>query len=53
MCITVEAIREIDFRYELRQLMGKPEVDGDNMVESDEFSVNDASDDCFVSAVWQ
>ncbi len=53
MCITVEMMREIDLSDELRQLMGQPQEDGDNMVESDEFPVDDAADDCFVNAIWQ
>ena len=53
MCITVEVMRKIDFRYELHQLMGQPQEDGDNMVKSDEFPVDDAADDCLVNTVWQ
>ena len=53
MCITIEVMREIDLSDELRQLMGKPQEDGHNMVEPDEFPVDDASDDCLVNAIWQ
>ena len=45
-------MREIDFRNELGQLMWQEQNGRHNMVESDEFPVDDAAADRFLNAVW-
>ena len=53
MCITVEAIRETDFRHELRRLMRQVQENRDDMGKANVFPVDDAADDRFVNAVLQ